>query len=181
MDCAFCVRRFLRLKVSSMHCEVHTTTAEETQLLGQQLGRLLFPGAVIGLEGDLGAGKTCLVKGIALGLGLDADAIASPTFTLIAEHYREESSLYHVDLYRLEGASMEELGEELGLDEYLFGQGVTAIEWFQFLPTRMIETIEAYLLIALRFGNADERIITLTAYGQPYEPIVQALSPKKVC
>ncbi len=161
-----------------MHCEVRTTTAEETQLLGQQLGRLLFPGAVIGLEGDLGAGKTCLVKGIALGLGFDADEVASPTFTLIAEHYREEISLYHIDLYRLEGANAEELGEDLGLDEYLFGQGVTAIEWFQFLPAGMVE---AYLLIALCFGSADERIITLTAYGQPYEQIVQALYPQKVC
>ena len=157
-----------------MHCQVLTTTAEETQLLGQRLGRLLFPGAVVGLEGDLGAGKTCLVKGIALGLGFDADEIASPTFTLISEHYREGGPLYHIDLYRLEGAHVEELGEELGIDEYLFGQGVTAIEWFQFLPAGMLE---AYLLIALCFGNADERIITLTAHGQPYEHIVQALSP----
>ncbi len=160
-----------------MQGELRTTTAAETQTLGQQLGRLLFPGAVIGLEGDLGAGKTCLVKGIALGLGLDADEISSPTFTLIAEHYREEGSLYHIDLYRLEGVDM----EELGLDEYLFGQGVSAIEWFQFLPAGMIETLEAYLLISLRFGIADERIITLTAYGQPYEPIVQALCPQKLC
>ena len=164
-----------------MHCEVHTTTAEETQALGQRLGRLLFPGAVIGLEGDLGAGKTCLVKGIALGLGFDVDEIVSPTFTLIAEHYRGEISLYHIDLYRLEGANMEELGAELGLDEYLFGQGVTAIEWFQFLPAGMIETLEAYLLVALRFGHSDERIITLTAHGQPYEKIVQALSPQNIC
>ena len=161
-----------------MQREVYTTTPEETELLGQQLGRLLFPGAVIGLEGDLGAGKTCLVKGIARGLGFDADEIVSPTFTLIAEHYREEITLYHIDLYRLEGAHVEELGreldQELGLDEYLFGQGVTAIEWFQFLPAGMIET---YLLIALRFGSAHERIITLTAHGQSYEEIVQALSP----
>lgn len=161
-----------------MQGEVHTTTAAETQTLGQQLGRLLFPGAIVGLEGDLGAGKTCLVKGIALGLGLDAEEILSPTFTLIAEHYREEGSLYHIDLYRLEGVDMEELGKELGLDEYLFGQGVTAIEWFQFLPTGMCE---AYLLISLRFGHADERIITLTAYGQPYEAIVQAVCPQKLC
>ena len=160
-----------------MQGELRTTTAAETQTLGQQLGRLLFPGAVIGLEGDLGAGKTCLVKGIALGLGLDADEISSPTFTLIAEHYREEGSLYHIDLYRLEGVDM----EELGLDEYLFGQGVSAIEWFQFLPAGMIETLEAHLLISLRFGIADERIITLTAYGQPYEPIVQAVCPQKLC
>ena len=164
-----------------MHIEIHTTTAEETQLLGQRLGCVLFPGAVIGLEGDLGAGKTCLVKGIALGLGLDPDVIASPTFTLIAEHYSEESSLYHIDLYRLEAASVEQFAEELGLDEYLFGQGVTAIEWFQFLPARMLETIDGYLLIALRFGRADERIITLTGYGELYEPIVQALSSRKVC
>ena len=164
-----------------MQGEVHTTTAAETQTLGQQLGGLLFPGAVIGLEGDLGAGKTCLVKGIGLGLGLDADEILSPTFTLIAEHYRQGGALYHIDLYRLEGVDMEELGEELGLDEYVFGQGVTAIEWFQFLPAEMIQRLEAYLLISLRFGHADKRIITLTAYGQPYESIVQAVCPQKLC
>lgn len=158
--------------------EIRTANAEETQAVGQQLGRLLFPGAVIGLEGDLGAGKTCFVKGIAAGLGLDSDEVISPTFTLIAEHYTHTQALYHIDLYRLEGVDMEELGEELGLEEYLFGQGVTAIEWFQFLPAGMCE---AYLLISLRFGIADERIITLTAYGQPYESIVQAVCSQKLC
>ena len=76
------------------------------------------------LEGDLGAGKTCFVKGLATGLGIDEDEISSPTFTLIAEHYRGEIPLYHIDLSRLEGVEV----EEIGIEEYLFGQGVAAIE-----------------------------------------------------
>src|SRR5215831_7612211 len=99
-----------------MTLKVHTTSAEETKAWGERLARLLFPGAVIGLEGDLGAGKTCFVKGLAVGLGIDEDEISSPTFTLIAEHYRGKIPLYHIDLYRIEGAEV----EEIGIEEYLF-------------------------------------------------------------
>ena len=101
-------------------CEIRTASAEETKAWGKRLARLLSPGAVIGLEGELGAGKTCFVKGLAVGLGLNEEEISSPTFTLIAEHYRGGVPLYHIDLYRLEGAGV----EELGIGEYLFGQGV---------------------------------------------------------
>ncbi|MBI3799470.1 MAG: tRNA (adenosine(37)-N6)-threonylcarbamoyltransferase complex ATPase subunit type 1 TsaE [Deltaproteobacteria bacterium] len=133
-----------------MTLKVHTAAAEETKAWGERLGQLLFPGAVVGLEGELGAGKTCFVKGLATGLALDEDEISSPTFTLVAEHYRGRVPLYHIDLYRLEGAEV----EELGLDEYLFGQGVTAIEWFHFLPAG---TVEEYLVVSFTLVSADER------------------------
>ena len=151
---------------------VRTANPDETQAVGQQLGRLLFPGAVIGVVGDLGAGKTCFVKGIAAGLGFDSDEISSPTFTLVAEHYTDTQALYHIDLYRLEGAQSEEVRDELGIEDYLFGQGTTAIEWFQFLPAG---TVREYLLVSLCFGDGDERIIRFCPYGELYEQIVQRL------
>jgi tRNA threonylcarbamoyladenosine biosynthesis protein TsaE len=151
-----------------MTLKVRTTSAEETKAWGERLARLLFPGAVVGLAGGLGAGKTCFVKGLATGLALDEDEISSPTFTLIAEHYRGEVPLYHLDLYRLEGAEI----EELGLDEYLFGQGVTAIEWFHFLPAG---TVEEYLLVSFTFVSEEERELELTARGERYERVIQML------
>ena len=92
--------------------------------LGQRLGKLLTPGDVVALYGELGAGKTVLTKGIARGLGVDAD-VHSPTFTLIHEH-RGPVPLYHVDLYRIEGEA--EI-ESIGVEEYLEADGVTVIEW----------------------------------------------------
>src|SRR5213594_1981354 len=145
-----------------MTCEIRTTSAAETKSWGKRLARLLPPGAVIGLEGELGTGKTCFVKGLAVGLGINEEEITSPTFTLIAEHYRGRVPLYHIDLYRLEGAEV----EELGIDEYLFSQGVSAIEWFRFLPVGMVDE---YLLVSFTFVNADERVLRLTARGEQYE------------
>ena len=151
---------------------VRTANAQETQAVGQQLGRVLFPGVVIGLVGDLGSGKTCFVKGIAAGLGLNSDEISSPTFTLIAEHYTDTQALYHIDLYRLEGANIGELSDELGIEDYLFGQGATAIEWFQFLPAG---TLNEYLLVSLCFSDNDERLIRFRPHGKSYEQIIQRL------
>jgi tRNA threonylcarbamoyladenosine biosynthesis protein TsaE len=152
--------------------EIRTSSAEETKAWGARLARVLFPGAVVGLEGELGAGKTCFVKGLAAGLGLDEDEISSPTFTLIAEHYRGKIPLYHIDLYRLGGGQSGELGEELGIEEYLFGQGVAAIEWFGFLPAGLVGE---YLLISFAFGSGEERVLTVTACGERYERVVQEL------
>ncbi len=155
-----------------MAYEIHTFSPEQTKAWGARLGQLLFPGAVVGLEGDLGAGKTCFVKGLASGLGIDEDEVSSPTFTLIAEHYRGKLPLYHIDLYRLEGAET----EEIGIEEYLFGQGVTAIEWFGFLPAGLVTD---YLLISRSFGVGEERVLTLTPYGVRYEQVVRALQERE--
>jgi len=148
--------------------EIRTASAEETKAWGKRLARLLPPGAVIGLEGELGAGKTCFVKGIAAGLGINAEEITSPTFTLIAEHYRGRVPLYHIDLYRLEGAGV----EELGIGEYLFGQGVSVIAGFRVLH---VGIVDEYLLVSFTFVTEDERVLSLTARGERYEKIVQAL------
>lgn len=147
---------------------IPTSSAEETQRLGQQIGRCVTAGMVIGLCGDLGAGKTCLVKGIATGLGIAAEEVVSPTFTLVTEHYRGRIPLYHLDLYRLEGVAF----EELGFEEYLFGRGVAVIEWFQFLTGDLGDLIDEHLLVAFEYGGKDNRILTLTPNGEQYERLV---------
>lgn len=103
---------------------ITTNSADETVALGERLGKLLRPGDVLALSGDLGAGKTTLTRGIAVGLGVEAD-IHSPTFTLIHEH-PGPVPLYHIDLYRL---SSEQEAEWIGIEDYLYGDGVTIIEW----------------------------------------------------
>jgi tRNA threonylcarbamoyladenosine biosynthesis protein TsaE len=110
--------------------EWHTINDTETAAVGRDLGETLSPGAVIHLFGDLGAGKTVFVRGLASGLGLDPDEVSSPTFTLIQE-YRGQGRhpLFHVDLYRLAGAEV----DDLGLDA-LATEGIVAIEWANRLP-----------------------------------------------
>jgi tRNA threonylcarbamoyladenosine biosynthesis protein TsaE len=167
MDCVrYAKLRWLR--TLQVMVEIRTTSPEETRAWGERLAHLLFPGAVIGLEGELGAGKTCFAKGLATGLGIDEEEIYSPTFTLIAEHYRGKGPLYHIDLYRLESVGV----EGLGLEDYLSGQGVSVIEWFNFLPAGMAD---ACLLITFAFVGDDERLLTFTARGEPYERVVRAL------
>ncbi len=102
-----------------------TETPEQTLEVGEHLGRLMPPGTVLALQGDLGAGKTVLTKGIARGLGIDEDEVTSPTYTLISAH-EGRIPLYHMDLYRLSGP---EEFEYLGADEIMESQGITVIEW----------------------------------------------------
>jgi len=103
---------------------LESTSAEQTVEIGRRLGRVLRAGAVVSLEGPLGAGKTTLVKGIAGALGVE-EPVTSPSFTLISS-YHGATDLHHVDLYRLE--ALAEI-EDLGLEELMAGEGVTVIEW----------------------------------------------------
>lgn len=100
-----------------------TQSEEDTLRLGKEIGERLRPGSVICLVGDLGSGKTCFTKGIASGLGIE-DVISSPTFTIMNE-YEGKVPLYHFDVYRID----EDEFLDIGLDEYLYGDGVTVIEW----------------------------------------------------
>lgn len=103
---------------------------------GRRLAGELGPGAIVSLEGGLGAGKTTLAKGIAAGLGVH-DTVTSPTFTIISE-YLGRIPLYHMDLYRIED---EEELYNLGIDDFLYGDGVCLIEWIDRLPQRPSGTI----------------------------------------
>ena len=103
-----------------------TNSAKETMLIGEKLARKLKPGDMIALSGDLGSGKTTFTKGIGKGLGVkDSKRINSPTFVLIRE-YSGKVPLYHLDLYRLD--DLEGI-ENLAIEEYIYGNGVTVIEW----------------------------------------------------
>ncbi len=110
--------------------EIVTTNSEdETFALGKQLAASMQPGTFVLLHGDLGAGKTAFVRGMAAGLGGDPEDVSSPTFVLI-QHYKGRTPLVHVDLYRLEsGAAV----DDLGLEE-MANEAVVAIEWAERLP-----------------------------------------------
>jgi tRNA threonylcarbamoyladenosine biosynthesis protein TsaE len=96
----------------------------ETKKIGKRLAGKLGRGDVVCLFGELGAGKTTMVKGMAEGMGIDEKDITSPSFTIIAEH-QGKIPLYHIDLYRLD---REDVGA-LGLNEYIYGDGISVIEW----------------------------------------------------
>jgi tRNA threonylcarbamoyladenosine biosynthesis protein TsaE len=110
---------------------------EETRALAAELAARLNAGDVLALHGELGAGKTCFIQGVAAALNVE-QPVSSPTYTLVNE-YRGRLPLYHIDLYRLRHAGD---ALNLGLDEYLEGEGITAIEWAEraeaALPARTI-------------------------------------------
>lgn len=105
--------------------EITTNSPEETRRVAEKLAADLPTGSVVALYGGLGVGKTCFAAGLARGLGVPDRFLPSPTFVLVRE-YAGRCPLYHMDFYRLaEGTDL----DLLGLDEYLFGEGVTVIEW----------------------------------------------------
>jgi tRNA threonylcarbamoyladenosine biosynthesis protein TsaE len=121
--------------------QITTTSETETAAAGEQLGATLKAGDVVLLFGDLGAGKTAFVRGIAHGLGAPPDEVSSPTFTIVQQYDGGGPTLYHVDLYRL---SADEVGD-LGLDDLVSGDGVVAIEWADRWRGRPDDVIEVHL------------------------------------
>lgn len=109
---------------------IETTQPQETKEIGRRLSENAEAGQVFALVGDLGVGKTVFTKGFAEGLGI-TEVISSPTFTLVNEYHDGKTVFYHFDVYRIEEA--EEL-EAIGFEEYLFGDGVTLIEWANRIP-----------------------------------------------
>lgn len=122
-----------------MRRAVVTSSEAETARLGCEVASLLTPGAVVLLTGELGAGKTAFVRGLAEGLGVPADEVSSPTFALVHE-YRGRMPLFHVDLYRVSAVE----AEDLGLDE-LGQQGVVAVEWAAKLARAPDDAIEVHI------------------------------------
>ena len=137
---------------------MRTHSPEETRALGEKLARVLCPGDVLCLWGDLGAGKSELTRGIAAGLGVTAP-VTSPSFTIMNVYEEGRLPLYHFDWYRLE--SSEEL-YEMGMDEYLGGDGVAVVEWPGICPDAMPDT---RLDVTLTPVSETEREITLTPRG----------------
>lgn len=122
-------------------------TTVETLEIGKRIGNSVKPGAIIALRGDLGAGKTVLTKGIALALEIKED-VTSPTYNIVCE-YSGRLPLYHMDLYRIEGS---EEFEMLGVDDLLFGNGVSVIEWSE----RIEDYLPEHIVITITRDSSDE-------------------------
>ena len=151
-----------------------TTSPRQSQNLGRNLGKLVQGGEIVGLVGELGAGKTCFVRGFAQGIEVAADAwVRSPTFTLINE-YAGRLPVYHIDLYRV--GKQEEL-DSLNLREYLYADGVSLIEWFEFLPVR---EVDEYLELRISHRGSNQRELTFVAHGQRYERLLESLRAKSL-
>ena len=136
---------------------VTTGSEDETAAVGRALAATLSAGDVLLLYGDLGAGKTAFVRGVAEGLGVSRDEVSSPTFTLIQEYRGGRLPLFHVDLYRIEDPR--EL-DDLGLDE-IAEEGVLAIEWPEKLAGNARLTPSRYV-VRLTHGEGDVRTIEIT-------------------
>lgn len=117
------------------------------------------------LDGDLGAGKTTLTQGIAKGLDITKN-VTSPTFT-IQKIYHGRMPLYHIDAYRLEGVN-----QDLGFEEYFYDDGLTVIEWSQFVPALIPEE---YMKISIKLLEDNSREFTFTAVGKDYEALLEEL------
>ena len=142
-----------------------TKSAEETIELGKDIARHLAPGDVVTLIGELGSGKTTFTKGIAQGLGVkNALYVNSPSFVLIREH-KGIFKLYHVDLYRLDNVPQV---ESLGIEEYLYSDGVTVVEWAQKLKSLLPKE---HLRIEFKIMDNNSRSIKLKGFGKRYENI----------
>lgn len=137
---------------------VSTRTREETERVGAMLGRAARPDDVIALWGELGAGKTTLVRGIAHGLGIDEREVTSPTFVIVHEHDGGRLPLFHIDMYRLAPGDT----PSTGWDEALSSGGVAAIEW----PDRVATALPADRLdVRLSHQGGDERHIQVEPTG----------------
>ena len=146
---------------------IESHSPHETKSWGRRLASILEGGELLGLIGDLGAGKTVFIKGLALGLRLREEDILSPTFTMIQEHHGR-FPLYHIDLYRLDEVGL----DDLGLREYLFSEGIAAVEWFE----RLREGPEMdYLSVRISYAGANLRRIEFSASGEHHAEIISKL------
>ena len=155
------------MKKMQMIKNIYLDNDKETREIGFKLGKLLKPGSIVCLIGDLGAGKTTMTQSLAEALEVE-DYITSPTFTIVNE-YEGKMPLYHFDVYRI-GCSEEMY--DIGFDEYINGEGVCIIEW-----ANIIEDIlpDDYLKIELKYKDIG-REMTLIHYGEEYEKIVEELT-----
>ncbi|MDT8317386.1 MAG: tRNA (adenosine(37)-N6)-threonylcarbamoyltransferase complex ATPase subunit type 1 TsaE [bacterium] len=144
----------------------------ETVNFGRKLGGMLEKGMALALSGELGAGKTTLVKAIGAALGISEEDICSPSYTLVNE-YEGRLPVYHFDLYRLTDSSQL---YELGYDDYLEGEGISIVEWADAVADALPGE---YLSIKIEIVSDDERNFTVTAAGKRYETLVAELSSFK--
>ena len=130
-----------------------TRSEDETADVGRALAATLAAGDVVLLSGDLGAGKTAFVRGLASGLGIDPTEVSSPTFTIVHEYRGGRLTLYHVDLYRLERTAT----EDIGLEEMGVADGVLAIEW----PDRLTHALPRAVAVTIEIVDEATRRIAV--------------------
>lgn len=145
--------------------EITSNNPEETYAVAKRLGELLQPKDIILLEGDLGAGKTTFTKGIAVGLNITKN-VNSPTFTIIKE-YNGRLPLYHMDVYRVKDSF-----EDLGIDEYFYGDGVTVVEWAHLIEEQLPEET---LSIHLYHAGEEQRKLIFVPSGSRYDALCKEL------
>ena len=139
---------------------------KETQDLGKLIASHSFRGEVITLKGQLGAGKTTFSQGFASGLNIKG-VINSPTFNIVKCYFDSVIPLYHIDAYRLE-----DLHQDLGLEEYIEGDGVCLVEWAEFIQEVIPEEL---LKIEIEILENEERMITITPVGSKYEELLKVV------
>jgi tRNA threonylcarbamoyladenosine biosynthesis protein TsaE len=156
------------LVLDSHEMEIKSHNPEQTRQLGMRLGGALQTGDVICLQGELGAGKTTFVQGIAQGWG-SVDSVSSPTFILVNVYRRaEESQLFHMDAYRLDSTSE---AEQLDLDSML-AEGALLIEW----PERMNGLVpNERLWVEFTHAGEEEREMKFTVSGKRYETLLELI------
>ena len=139
-----------------------TFSPEETFAFGEELGKNARPGQVYTLIGDLGVGKTVLTQGIAKGLGID-EAICSPTFTIVQEYHTGCMPFYHFDVYRI--GCVEEM-DEIGFDDYVYGEGLTMIEWANLIEEILPDHFWQIMIEKDLEKGFDYRMITVEEVGK---------------
>ena len=137
---------------------IETNSAQETFELGRQIGLAAKPGDVIGLRGDLGVGKTVFTQGVAAGLGI-AGPVSSPTFTIVQTYDEGRLPLYHFDVYRI--GDVTEM-DEIGFDDYVFGDGLSLIEWADLIEEILPEQTSFVCIEKDPEKGVDYRKITIT-------------------
>lgn len=140
---------------------IETWSAQETRQLGRRMGQEAKPGDVICLVGDLGVGKTVFTQGFAEGLGI-TEPVSSPTFTIVQTYDEGRLPFYHFDVYRI--ADVEEM-EEIGFDEYIFGEGVCLIEWANRIEELLPENCGTVRIEKVLEKGFDYRLITVELGG----------------
>ncbi len=150
-----------------MEINLAVNSLSDTNKLAKIIGEYIFPGMIIGLTGDLGSGKTTFTKFFGQAIGI-SDNLNSPTFTIL-KIYENTLPLYHMDVYRLEN-----IGYDFELEEFIYGNGVTVIEWFEYIKEMLPKEI---LIISFRFIDEVTREITVKGSGV-YERIIEAISDR---
>lgn len=157
------------MAVSKMKITLKTNSKAETVALGVKIAKYLVPNSVVTLAGDLGAGKTTLVSGIAKGLGI-IEQVTSPTFNIMKCYFHKPISLYHIDAYRLDGVN-----KDIGLEEFIDGDGVCVVEWPNYISEML--PLNALEIVIHNLGD-DVRELSFSSTDKRFESLIKSIGGK---